>query len=144
MSEKCANCGSDDFTVCYQRGDYICTTCGGCSPNKMFDETQEKRNFLDGPDHSRGSCVDFYLQFSGVTTTIGKRGGKKSNTLKGSTRGGGGGEGEGGGGGGGTLQRTQNQMITSTMSITQQRMSKSFTKIKKYQHLFSLQGLNLS
>ena len=50
----------------------ICVDCGCCLPDRVLDETLEKRNFADsGVDHQRAAELDKFLSFASSTTTIG-------------------------------------------------------------------------
>ena len=66
--DKCSNCGSTLFVEDPVRGDSICADCGCCLPDRIQDETLEKRNFSDSgqgaKDHQRGSVLDSYLSFA--------------------------------------------------------------------------------
>ena len=65
MDEQCRNCGSTGFAEDPVRGDSICLDCGCVQPDRIMDETLEKRNFMDsGKDHNRGSELDRYLSFA--------------------------------------------------------------------------------
>ena len=114
FSEICNNCGGSDFRECYERGDYICMECGGCSPEKIVSEGPEKNNYFGGKDNSRVMETDFYLSFSEQNTFIGN--GKTP------------------------LQLLQNQLVPKTMSLSQNKMSKGFSLAKKYEHMFDLPG----
>lgn len=99
FTEICDNCGASDFRECYERGDYICMECGGCSPEKIISQGPEKQNFFGGKDHTRVMETDIYLKFSEQNTFIGNKK-SKSSTSKSSI----------------PLQRLQNQLIPRTMS----------------------------
>jgi transcription initiation factor TFIIIB Brf1 subunit/transcription initiation factor TFIIB len=65
MNPKCPNCDGENFVEDPVRGDSICVGCGGCLPERLMDETLEKRNFSDSnKDHNRGSELDKYLSFA--------------------------------------------------------------------------------
>ena len=114
----CRNCGGGDFSECFDKGDYVCNECGGCSPEKIIDETPEKRNFVGGKDHSRCSEINYYIDFAGQNTTIK---GKKKGT-------------------GNILQKLQNQLVEKEMSLSHSKMTKGFSAVKKFQTMFSLNG----
>ena len=65
MSGGCPNCGGLLFVEDPVRGDTICEGCGACLPERIMDETLEKRNFSDSnKDHNRGAELDKYLSFA--------------------------------------------------------------------------------
>ena len=113
--ELCENCGGNDFSECVERGDYICNECGGCSPDRYIDQTLEKRNFTGGKDFNRCSEVDYYIEFVGQSTIIGNGRSK--------------------------LQRIQNQTAPSSQLTSQTKMSKGFSRIRKFKMIFDLNGL---
>jgi transcription initiation factor TFIIIB Brf1 subunit/transcription initiation factor TFIIB len=65
METRCPNCQGDSFVEDPVRGDTICASCGFCLPERILDETLEKRNFSDSKkDQNRGSQLDAYLSFA--------------------------------------------------------------------------------
>ena len=73
----CQNCqknGYDyDFHINEVQGDLVCPDCG-CCIDRLFDDGPEKRNFVDGKNHSRTIEVDKFLGMMTHTTIIGKGG----------------------------------------------------------------------
>lgn len=74
------------FEIDPVRGDVICTSCACCLPDRILDETLEKRNFADsGKNHERTMEIDKHLSFASAGTTIGNGQGslqKAQNRLK--------------------------------------------------------------
>ena len=75
-SITCPNCffnGDEiDFHADDVRGDLICEC--GCCVERLYDEGPERRNFVDGKNHSRTMEVDPFLGMVTHTTIIGKGG----------------------------------------------------------------------
>ena len=73
----CQNCGKNGFDYDFHadevRGDLICPDCGCCC-ERIYDDGPEKRNFVDGKNHSRTVEVDPFLGMITHTTIIGKGG----------------------------------------------------------------------
>lgn len=77
MSDFCRNCKKNTYfweTEC----DYVCKECGMCAQVGIIDDTLERRNFSEGPDHSRGSVS----HTRAMKTLIGNNRGKFSHLQK--------------------------------------------------------------
>lgn len=83
----CPNCEDPNasWLTDQERGNYICNGCGMVHEDRIMDESLERRNFADGPNHMRGFYVDPLLGFSDTRTVIGNGRGKMQrihNNLK--------------------------------------------------------------
>jgi transcription initiation factor TFIIIB Brf1 subunit/transcription initiation factor TFIIB len=71
-SVTCPNCekNGDPYDFHEDCGERVCPDCG-CCIEPIFDDGPEKRNFFEGPDHSRSIEVDPFLGLM-TSSTIGR------------------------------------------------------------------------